>query len=344
MTGALLILLAEAFVAYLLVLGAHALRARYGLSLFYALIGGLTAVMVWVTDAGVCVHVAGLTFMTGSAVFYTALLFGVFVVYVFDGPRATRVAIAAVVGLSVLVPLVAFVVRARTHLCGFDPLGLVPAPSLRNNVASVVAAVADLLFLAVSWEYLGKSRVGAHLWLRTFLTLLGVMWLDVLLFTTGAFAGKPEYFNIMAGTLTSRLIITIFAYPFLYHYLNWQKGKAGGLLEDRPVLSILKEVADIRGELGEAQREIERRKQAEAEKAVAIEKLEATLLRVHRLEGMLPVCSACRRIRVESASLSEPARWLSLEDYLHEETPVQFSHGLCSECAKRLYPDYSHDL
>lgn len=100
----------------------------------------------------------------------------------------------------------------------------------------------------------------------------------------------------------------------------------------------------MRIELGEAQREIERRKRAEAEKEAAIAKLEETLLQVQRLEGMLPVCSACQRIRVEPASPGEPVRWLSLEDYLRDETPVQFSHGLCRECANRLYPDYSSDI
>jgi len=35
---------------------------------------------------------------------------------------------------------------------------------------------------------------------------------------------------------------------------------------------------------------------------------------------------------------------MTIEDYLHQETPVQFSHGLCAECAKRLYPEYCGDL
>lgn len=344
MTGALVVLVGEAFAAYLLVLGAHALRRCCGLHLFYALMGGLTAVMSWVTDAGVSVHVAGVTFMAGSSVFYTALLLGVFVVYVFDGPRATRVAIAAVAGISVLVPLVAFVLRSQMCPDSVGHVCLVPPPSLRNNVASVVTAVADLVFLAVTWEFLGRSWLGARLWSRTFLTLLGVMWIDVVFFTTGAFAGKADYLNIMAGTLTSRLVVALMAYPLLYYYLNWQKGKTGGQLENRPVLAILKEVDDIRSELDEAQQEIERRKRAEADKAAVIEKLEATLLRVHRLEGMLPVCASCKRVRVEAASPAEAPRWLSLEDYLHQETPVQFSHGLCVECATRLYPDYNHGL
>ncbi|MEW6221544.1 MAG: hypothetical protein AB1634_18705, partial [Thermodesulfobacteriota bacterium] len=101
MKNDLLVLLLEAMVVYFLVLWTHSLRHRFGPVHFYALMGGITAVMSWVTDAGLQVEVAGITFVVGSTVFYTSLLLGVFVVYVFDGPRATRIAISTVVGVSV---------------------------------------------------------------------------------------------------------------------------------------------------------------------------------------------------------------------------------------------------
>ena len=123
MTNELLILIAEAMVVYFLVLSAHLLRRRVGLAHFYALIGGLTAVMSWVTDAGVAVQVGGVRFMVGSTVFYTSLLLGVFVVYVFDGPRATRIAISTIAGVSIMVPLIALTLHLQTKLAGSGPMG-----------------------------------------------------------------------------------------------------------------------------------------------------------------------------------------------------------------------------
>jgi len=38
-------------------------------------------------------------------------------------------------------------------------------------------------------------------------------------------------------------------------------------------------------------------------------------------------------------SSGETPRWIPLETYLHEETTVQFTHGICPSCAKRLYPE-----
>ncbi|MCF8034043.1 MAG: GGDEF domain-containing protein [Desulfarculaceae bacterium] len=257
------ILVAEAVVVYLLVLGAHSLRHRVGLAHFYALIGGLTAVMSWVTDAGVLVQVAGVRFMVGSTVFYTSLLLAVFVVYVFDGVRATRIAISTVIGVSIMVPIIAVVLNLQMTLAGMPPLGYVPSPSLRINAASVLATFMDLLFLAIAWEFMNNRLQWIPLGIRAFFTLLGVMWLDVFLFTTGAFGGSPGYVAIMQGTAFSRFIVSCFAAPILWAYLAWQNRVWDTEMTKRPVLAILRQFAQMKQELTRAQLEIERRKKAE---------------------------------------------------------------------------------
>jgi len=258
------ILAAEAFTAYGLVLWSHSLRHKYGLAFFYALLGSLTAIMSWVTDAGVAVQLGESTYLVGSTVFYTSLLLGVFVVYVFDGPRATRVAILTVVGVSALVPVISVVLHLQTKLSSTVPLALVPIPSLRINVASLVTTLADLLFLAISWEYLHGKKRAVPLPVKAFLTLLGVMWLDVVLFNTGAFLGSGDYLAIMSGTLTSRLVICAFAAPILWGYLSWQNSIAGVVMPHRPVFAILQELSEVRVELQSAQEEIRRRMVVEA--------------------------------------------------------------------------------
>lgn len=47
---------------------------------------------------------------------------------------------------------------------------------------------------------------------------------------------------------------------------------------------------------------------------------------LHFLEGLLPVCSYCKRIR------NGESRWLTLEHYIQEHTEVEFSHGVCPDC------------
>jgi len=55
--------------------------------------------------------------------------------------------------------------------------------------------------------------------------------------------------------------------------------------------------------------------------------------RVRTLEGILPMCAYCRRIRDERGS------YQSLEDFVSDRTPAQFSHGVCPECAKKHFGD-----
>jgi|GEM_PF-767441 len=56
--------------------------------------------------------------------------------------------------------------------------------------------------------------------------------------------------------------------------------------------------------------------------------------RVRVLEGILPTCDICKKIRNEQGEY-EPA-----EKYISEHTEAQFSHGICPECAKEFYPQY----
>jgi uncharacterized PurR-regulated membrane protein YhhQ (DUF165 family) len=333
MGNEVLILIAEAMVVYFVVLWAHSLRHRFGPVHFFALIGGLTAIMSWVTDAGVAVEFAGITFVVGSTVFYTSLLLGVFVVYVFDGPSATRIAISTVVAVSAMVPIIATVLHLQMNLIGNSSMSYVPLPSLRINVASILTTLFDFVFLAISWEFLGKRSLRLPLWARAYLTLLGVMWLDVVLFATGAFLGSENYTSIMLGTLVSRLLISLFAFPFLYVYIRWQSNQVGASIENRPVLSILKQVADIELRLFDAQAEIERRKKAEGERDIVILELKTALTEVKTLRGFLPICSYCKKIR------DDQGYWTRIEQYIRTHSDAEFTHSLCPDCAKDHYPE-----
>ena len=74
------------------------------------------------------------------------------------------------------------------------------------------------------------------------------------------------------------------------------------------------------------------RHQQELEKLVA--KLQEALATIKTLHGILPICSSCKKIRDDKGS------WTQIEAYISEHTDAEFSHGICSECAEKLYPDY----
>lgn len=57
------------------------------------------------------------------------------------------------------------------------------------------------------------------------------------------------------------------------------------------------------------------------------------LARLRLLEGVVPVCSNCRKIRDEKGA------WAAMEVYFHERARTDFSHGICPDCLARLYPE-----
>jgi hypothetical protein len=69
-------------------------------------------------------------------------------------------------------------------------------------------------------------------------------------------------------------------------------------------------------------------------KRETIEKLEAALAEVGTLEGILPICASCKKIRQEDGD------WTVLEKYISERSESRFSHGVCPECMAKLYPEY----
>lgn len=237
------------------------MRRQFGLPYFYALIGGLTAMMSWVTDAHVKVIIGPVTFLVGSTVFFTSLLLAVFVIYVFDGPKETRTAIITVVGISILTPLISVLLHLTMIAPDAGPLGKIPFPSLRINTASVLTTISDMIFLAVAWELLQHHFHRIPMIIRTFLTLFGVMLLDVVLFNTGAFAGTPQYLSIMTGTFSERVVVSAIATPILWAYLYWQTQRQGESIRPQPILSILRELHNVKQELGAAQFELEQRHQ-----------------------------------------------------------------------------------
>lgn len=73
-------------------------------------------------------------------------------------------------------------------------------------------------------------------------------------------------------------------------------------------------------------RDITAHKEAEAERAELMQKLEMSLAEVSALQDILPICSYCRKIR------DDEDFWHSVENYISRHTRSRFSHGICPSC------------
>jgi hypothetical protein len=65
-----------------------------------------------------------------------------------------------------------------------------------------------------------------------------------------------------------------------------------------------------------------------------IGKLQKSLDEIKTLSGLLPICSACKKIR------DDDGYWKQIEHYISEYTDARFSHSICPACKEKLYPGF----
>ncbi len=63
--------------------------------------------------------------------------------------------------------------------------------------------------------------------------------------------------------------------------------------------------------------------------------LKEALNTINQLQGMLPICSNCHKIR------DDDGYWHRVEEYIEKHSDVTFTHSLCPECLNKLYPEYA---
>ncbi len=101
------------------------------------------------------------------------------------------------------------------------------------------------------------------------------------------------------------------------------------LIQDRLLLDGEGRITGIRSTL----QDISERKRAEAERERLIAELQTTLAEVKVLKGFIPICASCKQIR------DDQGFWDQIESYITRHSDARFSHGICPDCMKRLYPE-----
>ena len=111
------------------------------------------------------------------------------------------------------------------------------------------------------------------------------------------------------------------------------------LRKDGSRVDVALTVSPIRGADGRIRatsivaRDIAARKRQERERLALIEELTDALARVKTLSGLLPICASCKKIR------NDHGYWEQVETYLKNRADIEFTHGICPDCSKRLYPE-----
>jgi hypothetical protein len=76
--------------------------------------------------------------------------------------------------------------------------------------------------------------------------------------------------------------------------------------------------------------DITKRKEMEADREKV---LEDALEKIKVLRGIIPICASCKKIR------DDKGYWNQIENYIKDHSEADFSHSICPDCAKKLYPE-----
>lgn len=79
--------------------------------------------------------------------------------------------------------------------------------------------------------------------------------------------------------------------------------------------------------------DITERNRREKEREKLINDLESALAEIKTLKGILPICASCKKIR------DDEGYWNQIESYIRDHSEAEFTHGICPECARKLYPE-----
>jgi len=74
------------------------------------------------------------------------------------------------------------------------------------------------------------------------------------------------------------------------------------------------------------------RRKMKSPEVASLNNHEAALAKVKSLRGLIPIRSSCKKVR------DDQGYWRRVEEYIREHSEAEFTHGICPECKKKLYP------
>jgi PAS domain S-box-containing protein len=221
----------------------------------------------------------------------------------------------------------------------------------RNDPKEILAAVAEAKLVGGNREF---ARIHGH---RAIEKLKGVAWKEMLpfgpAFEKPYFAwianrfpirsfetkepshdGRSRYYEItLVGNIKGGYLVGLWG---MRQDITQRKQTEAALRSARDKLEerVKARTAALMQSNERLQREIVDRKNAERKLEQLVDELQHALAEVKTLSGLLPICAACKKIR------DDKGYWTQVEVYVREHSDADFTHSICPECARKLYPDF----
>gem|GEM_PF-972972 len=146
-----------------------------------------------------------------------------------------------------------------------------------------------------------------------------------------ALYGSVLVLEYLEGRAGFRLQYELFLYAIFGILLTWFASFGGFVSDLRRRLGV--QNREIKEAHAKIRLEVDERRRAETEKEKVICELRNALNQVKTLKGLLPICASCKKIR------DDKGYWNQIESFIACHSDAEFTHGICPECAKKLYGD-----
>ncbi len=224
----LAIFCAEALIISLMVLFLFHMRSRFGLSPLYITLGVFQPVQT-ILAATVYVEILpGVIVSPGSVIMFTASLFVILLVYIFEDVTETRKAVYGIVFANLIMTLLLMIFGAQLgllHTVNFLNLSReVLIRTARIMLTGTIVLFADTVILILVYEAIWRL-ITRNIFLRIYLTITIVLIFDSLVFTTGVFYGQPDYLTLLTSGIIGKVVMATFFALALTVYLRFAKTK-----------------------------------------------------------------------------------------------------------------------
>lgn len=256
----ILLLFSYLFILILIGLYFHLERRRFTIIPLYTYLSVLTVYLHTITDLNFTTEFFGLKFLISSTAYFPVLITMILATYLFDGMKAAKNALGIILFFSFLHIITLYFFGVITYDTSILKLGL---QELYYYFWSILALIIDIFILVIVWEHLTKLKISNN-FLKTFITLTFILFVDAFVFVTGVFFGTELYFPILKADFFTRFFVSIFVSLIFYKYLLFSEYEEEK--RDKP-----EKMIDIFSLKGLAQRQIEELKN-NLDKQLSLEK------------------------------------------------------------------------
>ncbi|MEI6533482.1 MAG: PAS domain-containing protein [Candidatus Roizmanbacteria bacterium] len=260
----------QTLILWFLVILFHRQKKRYTLIPLYSYIAVLTLLTHNLSDLGFAVIENQWFFLISSFSFFTALMLGILFLYLFEGPRATRIALIVILYTSILYIGIVVLLHFQVDTSKWVQPSF---ERFKYYFWSILAIILDVLFISIVWELFAKVK-RMPLVLRIFLVIFGMYLVDTLVFVTGVFGSKDIYFSILQSDVVIRFVLALIVTPIAHFYLK----SKGYLEETRDKPNSMWEIFNFRSDLEVKIKTMEEMLKWEKEMQIKLEESKETYL------------------------------------------------------------------